>query len=172
MSRTVFLIGMPASGKTTWGQLWASSYNYKFIDLDARITLEEAAPVTELFTRFGEPGFREIERRVLLDVLAKHPTHTIVACGGGTPIFFDNLERMKVAGCVVYLEAELELLVSRVAQQPHQRPLLSGTDRSTALQKLLTARQDFYRQAHLSIPAETLSLTTFAQILAACTNRP
>jgi shikimate kinase len=161
---------MPGAGKTYWGRRLAIAYGLKFVDLDTFIEEREGKSVTEIFETIGEAGFRINEAEALQDVIADSKSTKIIACGGGTPVFGDNLRLMKETGCVVYLRAELSILAQRLAGELDRRPLLTRDPfLLPTLQQMLDARESFYEQAHYIFDVENLSLTNFEQIIASCT---
>lgn len=167
----VFLIGLPGAGKTHWGRLWAQEHGWNFVDTDAFIEFREQQSVAALFADRGEAVFRSLEQEALQEIVRCYPARTIVACGGGTPVFFDNLNLMKSAGCVVYLESTIQQCLRHLEQDTHVRPLLALQDPVSRLNGLLRERRFFYEQAHTILPADKLTAATFAQILSSCTNR-
>lgn len=175
MSCPVFLIGMPGVGKTHWGRLWAESYGRRFTDLDALVEVMEEATIPELFETRGERGFRDAEQRALHYLLGRLEPVTLIACGGGTAAYEDNLERMLAAGLVVYLQAPAQRLAQQLIASPKARPLVAaGRDVASlvpVVEKIFALRQATYEQAHLTLDAEALTDASFAEILTACTNR-
>lgn len=167
----IFLIGMPLAGKTYWAQQLASHNHLQQADLDVLVAEVAGMSIPELFTSKGEAAFRLVEQKVLQQVISEKQAD-ILACGGGTPIFEDNMEQMKKAGCVVYLQAGVDTLLSRIDAQSMSRPLLNGnSDKRKALEWLLAERKNIYEQAHYTLDANKLSVSNFAEIIASCTNR-
>jgi shikimate kinase len=167
----VFLIGMPAAGKTHWGQMIAEAYDLPFIDLDKYITHQEKASVPALFAQYGEKGFREREHKYLNILISKTTETTIVACGGGAPCHSGNLELMKEAGAVIYLETDIATIEDNLKTSDEIRPLLRGRANLTVyLQDLLFKRFNYYTQADYILPTKDISLSTFAKIIESCTN--
>jgi len=148
VSRPIFFIGMMGCGKTTTGKQLAALLGWPFSDLDQFIEERHGCDIRGLFKKAGEAQFRELERDALRSVLDL-PMPRVIACGGGTPCFFDNLDRMKEAGWVIYLETPVSLLASRLSGAEDLRPLLSGIDISTALTSIISRRAPFYEQAHI-----------------------
>jgi shikimate kinase len=149
------------SGKTMIGRKLAEALSFSFTDLDDRIEEEAGRSIREIFRLQGELHFRELEQRSLQ---ATHSLQqTIVATGGGTPCFFDNLSWMNQHGLTFYLQVAPEILAQRLQSQTHHRPLLAGKtseDLIHFIQQKLEARLPYYRQAHITvdagIPAEEL----------------
>lgn len=148
-SRSLFLIGMMGSGKTTTGKQLAALLGWPFTDLDGFIEDQQQRSISDLFEKFGESGFRKLEREALQAVLMLNAPR-VVACGGGTPCYFDNLHQMKHAGWVVYLETPVNILKQRLQNQSQSRPLLANAEEEeTRLKALLEQRSAFYLQAHV-----------------------
>ncbi len=167
-----FLIGMPGAGKTYWGERIAAHYQIEFIDLDRQIETIAGKSVADIFNADGEEKFRQLEHEALQTIIAGHRTVTVVSCGGGTPFYFNNLELMKQSGVVIYLKSEIRQLIKNLDENTVIRPLLAQTnDLAATLTTLLRQRQAVYEQAHHILPTGNISLTTFAQIIAICTNR-
>ena len=126
-SHSIFLIGMMGSGKSTTGEQLAKLLGWPFIDLDLRIEDQQRCSIAQIFSEKGEKGFRLLEREALQSVLAL-ASPAVIACGGGTPCFFDNMENMKNSGWVVYLQTPVEVLKKRLVSGDPERPLLSDRD--------------------------------------------
>ena len=168
----VFLTGMPGAGKTTLGRAWAQQHGWGFIDIDEEIEQFTGVAIHQVFDSVGEDGFRAIETHMLEQAITgSSRLNTVIATGGGTPCFGDNLAQMQAAGCVVYLKARLKTLMSHLAGAKAVRPLLSELS-IESLEALQDARSAFYEQATIIIPVEKAGEGTFAQIIEACTNRP
>lgn len=168
----IFLVGMPGVGKTYWGQAWAAQHGWGFVDLDDHVMQMSGFTVPQIFASVGEDGFRAIEAVVLEETIkgAKR-TKTIIATGGGTPIYGDNMDVMRGAGCVVYLTARIKTLLNHLRDAGEERPLLKEIS-DDALYAMLDERKAFYEQAHQQIEVERIGEGTFTKILEACSNRP
>lgn len=168
----VFLIGMPGAGKTFWGKAWAEQHNWAFSDLDDHVVQMTGYSIPQIFKSAGEDGFRAIEAVVLEQTIkGAQRSNTIIATGGGTPIYEDNIEVMLAAGCVVFLNAETKTLIKHLHGSPEERPLLQQLSEEK-LRTLETERRPFYTRAHQQLEVEKITEATFAQILKACSNRP
>lgn len=142
------------AGKSYWGQRLAERLHVPFIDLDAYIEAGEGSTVAGLFERAGEHGFRRLERRYLHQLADLPPA--VVATGGGTPCFFDNMAWMNEHGLTVYLDTPAPVLAARLRTDRATRPLLSQVadhDLEAHIQNLLRHREPFYRQAALVLDA-------------------
>ena len=158
MKQNIFLIGFMGSGKSHWGHIWALKNGYTFYDLDAQIEKAFKMPVQEIFEKHGEDKFRELERYHLRKFLNKKKC--LIACGGGTPCFFDNLEWMKKHGDVIYLQATKEYILKRVMDETAKRPLLKEVNTSELLffiEKKLKEREPVYLKADHILDVNKLS---------------
>lgn len=157
---------MPACGKSYWGQRLADKHNRPFADLDTYIGTQVGKTIPQLFTLYGEEGFRMLEHNYLTQLLSETEENTIIACGGGTPCFHNNIQLLKDAGRVVYLEATPELLYKHILKSDEERPLLnSNIPLIKQLDNLLRQRKLFYEQAHYILQAQDITLATFDKIL-------
>lgn len=120
----IFLIGYMGCGKSTLGRMVSAETGMRFIDLDNYIEGRFHATVSQIFADRGEDGFRLIERNMLHEV--GEFEDVIVACGGGTPCFFDNMEWMNSHGVTVFLDTSLDKLFTRLKRGRHKRPLIAG----------------------------------------------
>jgi shikimate kinase len=168
----IFIIGMPGTGKSYWGSAVAATYGLPFIDLDKCFEERVGMPIADYFDEFGEHEFRLREQEALHYVINNRPPDSVVSCGGGTPVFFDNLEQMKAAGCTVYLRSSLNIILRRLEHSPTRRPLLEGKDKATALLELYDKREPFFSRADHIFDVEQVSMTNFEKIIASCTDRP
>ena len=164
----LFLIGFMGSGKTHWGRLLAGRLQLPFYDLDTVIEEREHATITQIFAEKGEEAFRYTEKEVL-EQLVNNTENFILSCGGGTPCFFNNIGFMKQKGLVVWLNTQIDTLVSRLLKQKTTRPLiktLTDQELKPYIVSKILSRRLYYEQAHVNVNEETLSVDTFAQIIA------
>lgn len=169
MSR-FFLVGMPGAGKTYWGRKLADKYGLAFTDLDEYIETKEGRAIHEIFATNGEVYFRKKETDCLEQLCLQD--NVIVACGGGTPVYNNNLELMKQYGCVVYLQAGIGTLAERLKQdEDNRRPLLKGENIHEQLERLYHERKDYYEQADYALQPDERIIANFEQIVELCTNR-
>lgn len=144
----IFLIGYMGAGKTTLGKAFARSMNLSFIDLDWYLEERFHRTVSELFAEKGEDGFRLLEQKCLHE--AGEFEDVIIATGGGTPCFFDNMDYMNSQGTTVFLDVSIDVLFIRLTIAHQNRPILQGkTDDElrTFIQTSLARRADFYGKA-------------------------
>lgn len=171
MNHIFFLTGMPGAGKTFWAEKAAGASGYQHADLDQYIEQKEETSIGAIFARHGEDHFRRAEQAALHDLTAiasATDVVTIIACGGGTPCYFDNLDFMLEHGTVIYLRARIDTLVAHLNASGELRPLLDNDTWHEQLHHLLLSREDFYLQAHHIVDVETLSVATFDEIFRSC----
>lgn len=149
--RSIVLVGLMGAGKSTVGRRLAGRLSLPFVDADAEIEAAAGMTVGEIFAGFGEPYFRDGERRViarLVDGSAK-----VIATGGGA--FVDERTRVLVLeqALTIWLDAEVEVLVERVRRRD-TRPLLRDRDPGEVLRELAARRNPLYALAHLRVPSD------------------
>lgn len=155
--KPIFLIGYMGCGKSTMGRAVSALTGVPFIDLDNYIEQRFHLTVKEIFAQRGEDGFRDVERRMLQEVADFEDV--IVACGGGTPCFFDNMEYMNTHGTTVFLNTPIDRLHSRLMRGRHKRPLIADKDDEelmTFIKEALAKRMDHYSKAQISFSSERL----------------
>ncbi len=158
----LFLVGYMASGKSTFGRLLARKKGCAFIDLDDFLVEQEGLTVAEIFQQFGEEEFRKRERKALEKVA--EIDNVIVATGGGTPCFFDNMELMNRMGTTVYLQASAQWLANSIVLHPGDRPLVKGLSLNQLIdfvEKHLPPRIPFYEKAQKVVNVEKVTEDNF-----------
>ena len=162
----IFVIGFMGSGKTHWGKIWAAKRDITFFDLDAKIEKAFRMSISEIFEKKGEEKFRELERYHLRKF--ENKKNFLLACGGGTPCFSDNMEWMKAQGKVFYLKAEPEMLLKQVMHETEKRPVIKKVNPSELLffiQKKLEEREPYYSQADFILDVEELNENSLSLLL-------
>lgn len=148
--RTIVLVGMMGVGKSTVGKRLANRLGVTFIDADAEIEQAAGLTIPEIFEKYGEPHFRDGERRVIARLLREEPAH-VLAAGGGA---FNDPETRELVGkraISIWLTADLEVLATRVARR-NNRPLLAGEGETLEkLTALCAIRDPVYALADLTI---------------------
>jgi shikimate kinase len=154
----IFLIGMMGAGKTYWAQKMAKWNKCVGYDLDALIEMNEEKTIAEIFNEDGEDHFRKVEAKILR--WFKEKKKFIIATGGGTPCFQENMQWMKKEGIVIWLDEPVEVLVKRVSPEKNQRPLiatLSDSQIATFIENKLVERHSFYVQAHYRLTSDQIN---------------
>ena len=168
--RTIVLVGLMGAGKSKIGRRLATRLALPFFDSDCEIEAAAGETIDEIFANRGERVFRDGERRVIARLLAQ-PVH-VLATGGGA--FMDPITRALIArrGISLWLRADLEVLVARVARRSN-RPLLKEADPKAVLAELIERRYPVYAEADLVVDSgEGSPETTIARVLAALTACP
>ena len=153
----VFLMGFMGAGKTTLGKALAKDLGISFIDLDQYIESRYMKSVSQIFALKGEPGFREIESRMLREV--GEFDDVIVSCGGSTPLIGDNMDYMLEHGQTVYLKCDNGTLLNRLKVARSQRPLIaSKSDEELAafIESETARREPGYLKARYICPGDRL----------------
>ena len=146
--RSVYLIGMMGSGKTSTGRPLAERLGYGFVDADAVIEQAAGCSIAEIFQRDGEPEFRALEKQVLNSISQRHSL--VVATGGGVVTQKENWGLLH-SGIVVWLDVIQEQLLKRLHADTTVRPLLQTVDPEAALNELLAERKALYAEADLTV---------------------
>ena len=146
--RSIVLIGMMGAGKTSVGKRLAQKLGLPFVDADDEIEAGAQMTIPEIFERFGEPYFRDGERRVIARLLEDGPK--VLSTGGGAFLNEETRRRVGERGVSVWLRPEFETLLRRVRKRSN-RPLLRTDDPEGTLRKLLAERSPTYALADLTI---------------------
>ncbi|WP_332810639.1 shikimate kinase [Sphingomonas sp.] len=151
VDRSIVLVGLMGVGKTTIGRRLAKRLRLDFVDSDSEIELACGCSVSEIFERFGEPSFRDGERRVIARLVEGGPK--VLATGGGA--FMDPRTRALILDhCIaIWLDADPAVLAERVSRRDW-RPLLKDKDPLAVLQSLAEIRNPVYAEAHIHVRSE------------------
>lgn len=158
--RLIFLIGYMASGKTTLGHALAEATGLRFVDLDQYIEENAGRTITQIFQDKGEAHFRQLETLSLEQLTAAGDDDLIIACGGGTPCFGDNMAMMNSHGTSVWLNAPTEVIVRRLIAERSSRPLVArlsdGGELETYVAENLIRRTPHYSKATATFDSSRL----------------
>jgi len=146
--RSLYLVGMMGSGKTSTGRPLAKRLGYGFVDADAVIEQAAGCSIPEIFERDGEAGFRSLENQVLSAISKRHSL--VVATGGGVVTQPENWGLLH-SGIVIWLDVVPDQLLHRLNADSTVRPLLQTTDPEAALNALLNERRPLYSEADLTV---------------------
>ena len=146
--RSLYLVGMMGSGKTSTGRPLAERLGYGFVDADAVIEQAAGCTIPEIFEQNGESGFRALETQVLNAISQRHSL--VVATGGGVVTQSQNWGLIH-SGIVIWLDVERDQLLKRLRADETPRPLLQRTDSEAAVDALLEERRPLYAEADLTV---------------------
>ncbi len=155
MFKNIILIGFMGVGKTSVGTQLAKDLGFTFVDIDKLIETDQNLSVTSLFSKFGEPYFRDVEAAIIQQVMMGEGQ--VVSSGGGAVIRDTNREAFKKGGFVVCLTASPEVIYDRIKLETH-RPLLQTADPKAKIKELLDSRAKFYAQADVCIDTSDTSV--------------
>jgi shikimate kinase len=155
------------AGKTVIGKRLAAALKMEFVDTDREIEKRVKKSIFELVLHEGIEEFRAIEHDVLISL---NYEGKLVATGGGTPCFYDNMDYMNSLGITVFFDVQEEVLFSRLRSQEHRdRPLianLSGEELRDFITNSLAQRRPFYEKAKVTFNPEKTGVEEMAKIIA------
>lgn len=159
----IYLVGFMGSGKTTVGKQLARKLGYAFEDLDDSIEHKYKTSIPLIFSKYDEPAFRKLEMEALHATVEL--SDTVIATGGGTPCFFDNMKWMNSQGLTIYLSLHPKSLHQRIVKAKRVRPLIRQQSPETVMQFIedkLKDREPHYQQANLIVKGEDIDINKLA----------
>ena len=156
----IFLIGFMGSGKTYWGRRLGEKLKLPFFDLDEQIESHESKPISQIFAEEGEEYFRLLEKDTLHIITESHASF-IMATGGGTPCYFNNIDFMNKAGTAVWINTPVDLLFERLIKDKAHRPLIKNLNDAQLkgfIIKKFSDRKIYYEQADMVIEEDEKDL--------------
>ncbi|WP_161597599.1 shikimate kinase [Fluviispira multicolorata] len=160
--KNIILTGMPGSGKTAFGKIYAHVSERLFLDFDAFIESTTKKSITQLFEIEGEDGFRNLEEKILHKLERRH--NFVIAMGGGTLLKPDNLNYARRLGLIVTLKTPLEIISKRIFEIKETRPLFINCKTIEDVQEkvniLWDERKDAYEQSDVVIETAYNSIDT------------
>ena len=156
----IFLIGFMGCGKTHWGKILSQKLNVPFFDLDEKIVEHQGRSIGEIFELEGEEHFRLLEKDVL-HLLSESHENFVMATGGGTPCFFNNIDYLKKQGTVVWINCSTDCLYNRLVKEKDKRPLIRkipNEELKSYIIKKYSSRKIFYQQATVILPEEVITI--------------
>ena len=147
----IYLIGFMGCGKTTIGKRLAARLGFGFVDTDEMFSAVHGCSVSDYIAWNTEEKFRQEETKILYRT--QEMENTVIALGGGTPCFQDNMQWILANGMAVYIQMSANALYSRLVNSKKKRPLLSSPhqDLKSTIEKLLHEREDVYNKAHTTV---------------------
>ncbi len=161
----IFFIGFMGSGKTHWGKLVSEKLHIPFFDLDEQIVSHEGKPIPEIFAEHGEEYFRLLEKDILHIITESHENF-VMACGGGTPCFYNNIDYMNKSGTTIWLNSPIDILYQRLIKEKEVRPLiknLSNDQLRGFIIKKFSDRKIFYEQADIILEEDPLKIESLVE---------
>jgi len=149
----ISLVGYMGSGKSHISKILSDKINFKLIDLDKEISRRNKLTIPEIFEKKGEIYFRKLERETLEEILATQEK-IILSLGGGTPVYYNNMEIINNSSKSVFLRASIATLAERISKQKEKRPLIakiSDENLPEFIAKHLFERNIFYNKAQFNI---------------------
>lgn len=162
----IFLIGMMGSGKSYWAKKIAKWNKCVGYDLDDLIEMNEEKTIPEIFSEDGEDDFRKTEAKILRWFREKKKF--VIATGGGTPCFHDNMHWMKKEGVVIWLDESVEVIVSRLNIEKEKRPLIANLNEAEIakfIQEKLVERNPIYQQAHYRLKGDEIKEVNLKKLI-------
>ena len=153
----ISLLGYMGSGKTHISKSLSQKINFPLIDLDHKISEEHGMSVHEIFEKKGEIYFRKEEKRILEEIL-KSDENLVLSLGGGTPVYYENMNIINEKSKSIFLRASVGTLSNRLLSQKNTRPLISklaDADVPEFIAKHLFERNPFYSKAHFTIDTDS-----------------
>lgn len=151
IDRPIVLVGMMGVGKTTIGRRLAVRLKLDFVDADEEIEKAAGMSIAEIFEKFGEPYFRDGERRVIARLIDGSPK--VIATGGGAFINDETRKLILERALSIWLDADIKILAERVSRRSH-RPLLKDRDPVEVLTELGSVRNPIYANADIHVRSD------------------
>jgi XRE family aerobic/anaerobic benzoate catabolism transcriptional regulator len=165
--KRVALIGMRGAGKSTLGAKLAAETKLRFVELDSEIEKATGMPLGEIFSLYGQSGFRAIERRTLERVL-KENERAVISVGGGVVSEKETFDFLLANCYTVWIKAPPEEHMSRVMAQGDFRPMAANSQAMEDLRRILESREPLYGKADLVLDTSGSSVDeSFAKLKAA-----
>lgn len=152
----IFLIGFMGSGKSYLGKQLSEKLKLPFFDLDEQVEANEGKSINHLFAENGEEYFRLLEKETMHIITESHESF-IMATGGGTPCFFNNIDYMNNTGITVWINTPVDILFERLVNEKENRPLLKELNDKQLkgfILKKYAGRKIYYEQAEISVDEE------------------
>ena len=143
-NKNLFFIGFMGCGKSTMARLLSEKMQMELVEMDETIETEAGMSINEIFEKYGENHFRDLESQLIIRIMEKGGA--VVSCGGGAILRPENVENMKKNGKVIYFAATPETIYKRVRNST-TRPLLNGNMNIEHITNLMNQRLPRYEAA-------------------------
>ena len=161
----IILLGYMGSGKSTVAKGLSKSLNTPYIDLDSYIVKKENMSIKDIFASKGEIYFRLQESKYLKEILDAEDK-VILALGGGTPCYGNNMNLIKNNGLSIYLKGNIATICNRLRSEKEQRPLIASLNDEQLTEyvaKHLFERRNFYEQADQFVTIDQKTIDSISQ---------
>lgn len=152
----IFLLGYMGSGKSTIGKRLSERLKMNFVDFDSYIEEETGRSIAEIFENDGEEQFRQLEHDYLKKIIDMD--NIVIALGGGTPCYHNNIELINKNGISVFISVSAEKLAQRLLKVKNKRPLIRNLNKKELrpfIEANLEERLPIYQKAHYIISTES-----------------
>jgi shikimate kinase len=149
--KNIILTGFMGTGKTAVGKELATILDMRLIDVDTEIEKSEKTTINEIFQKFGEPRFREIETGMIKKI--SQQKNVVISTGGGAVLKQENMDMLRKTGVIICLMATPETILNRTSNS-NDRPLLKVENPFEKITELLNFRRPFYEKADILINTE------------------
>lgn len=164
----IILVGFMGAGKSSISKEISRILRFPYIDTDEIIEEAEGCSISELFQEKGEPYFRDLEHKLLQELLSQKKEKTIISTGGGMPVREENRALIRQLGFVVWLKTSEEKTLERVSAND-SRPLLTEDDLEEKIHRMLKEREPIYEEvAQFEIETSDLSISEIASGIIDC----
>lgn len=153
----ISLVGYMGCGKSHISKILSEKINFKLIDLDKEISRRNKLTIPEIFEKKGEIYFRKLERETLEEILATEE-NLILSLGGGTPVYYNNMEIINNSSKSIFLRASISTLTERLSKQKEKRPIIANISDENLpefIAKHLFERNEFYSKALISVNTDS-----------------
>ncbi len=147
--RPIVLVGLMGAGKSAVGRRLAAALGRPFRDADEAIVEAAGMSIPDIFELYGEPAFRDLERRVVARLIGE--PGSVIALGGGAFVDPETRALVKRRAVSIWIEADLDTLVERTSRKPGRRPLLAKGDPREILSRLMEIRHPIYAEADFRV---------------------
>ena len=156
----IYLVGYMGSGKSSALKQLGKLLSWETYDLDHLFEEKYKISVQDFFHKYDEAAFRKLESQLLKET-AKYE-NAVIATGGGTPCFYDNMEWMNANGTTIFLKVSAKTAVNRLLNSKKKRPLIEGKSEEQLLeyvQRHYGERMPFYEKAQITVKGEDLDFS-------------
>ena len=153
INRPIVMVGMMAAGKSRLGYELASALKLPFIDIDKNIEAEAGMSVSGIFTKYGEPAFRDREAAMIVTILKGNPAPCVISTGGGAIMRPESAELIFGDTVSIWLKASIETIKIRASRRT-DRPLLKNVDQDKVLGELAEKRYPVYGRATFTVETD------------------